>query len=185
MLCAGENVMKDALDRLFQYLDGLQGRATVGELAARLSKATIGCDDVAAHVRFLDRGYARNLVRAGQWYHVLVLCWRNGQRSPIHDHVGSSCAVRILRGTATETLFRIAPSGDIFATTSRELPAGSICGSEDTDLHQVSNLQAANADLVTLHVYSPPLTRMGTYSLTDRSRGTELMLQEFSDAAGI
>jgi cysteine dioxygenase len=93
--------------------------------------------------------------------------------------------VRVLRGTATETVFRVAPSGDVFATASCALPAGSVCGSEDSDLHQVSNLQAGGADLVTLHVYSPPLIRMGTYSLTDRSRGTELMLQEFSDAAGI
>jgi hypothetical protein len=38
---------------------------------------------------------------------------------------------------------------------------------------------------VTLHVYSPPLLVMGTYSLTDRSRGEEPMLLEFSDAAGI
>ena len=46
-------------------------------------------------------------------------------------------------------------------------------------------LGARAGDLVTLHVYSPPLNVMGTYSLTDRSRGQELMLMEFSDAAGI
>jgi hypothetical protein len=52
-------------------------------------------------------------------------------------------------------------------------------------LHQVSNLQPGPADLVTLHVYSPPLFRMGTYSITDQTRGEELMLLEFCDAAGI
>ena len=30
-----------------------------------------------------------------------------------------------------------------------------------------SNLQSANADLVTLHIYSPPLLVMGQYSLID------------------
>jgi hypothetical protein len=49
----------------------------------------------------------------------------------------------------------------------------------------VSNVQAGDADLVTLHVYSPPLLTMGTYSLTDRTRGSEAMLTEFIDAAGI
>ena len=29
-------------------------------------------------------------------------------------------------------------------------------------------------DLVALHIYSPPLLRMGTYSLTERTRGEEL-----------
>lgn len=39
------------------------------------------------------------------------------------------------------------------------------------DIHQVSNLQPNDAELVTLHVYSPPLFVMGTYSLTDPMRG--------------
>jgi cysteine dioxygenase len=127
----------------------------------------------------------RNLVRAGPWYYALVLCWKNGQRSPIHDHHGSSCAVRVLRGTLTETIFEFAPNGMVKAAFSRDFFPGSVFGSEDTDLHQVSNLQAGSADLVTLHVYSPPLMHMGTYSLVDASRGLEPMLMEFIDAAGI
>src|SRR5262249_49576071 len=114
-----------------------------------------------------------------------ILCWKNGQRSPIHDHVGSSCGVRVLRGTMTETRFEFAPNGHVKAVSSRDFEPNSVCGSQDYDMHQVSNLQAGDADLVTLHVYSPPLVRMGTYSLMDLSRGEELMLLEFCDAAGI
>jgi hypothetical protein len=71
------------------------------------------------------------------------------------------------------------------AIFSRDLSPGSVMGSEDTDIHQVSNLQLGDADLVTLHVYSPPLLWMGTYSLMDRTRGKEAMFAEFRDAAGI
>ena len=71
------------------------------------------------------------------------------------------------------------------ALFSRDLAPGSVLASEDIDIHQVSNLQDGGAELVTLHVYSPPLLVMGTYSLTDRTRGEEPMLLEFSDAAGI
>jgi cysteine dioxygenase len=173
------------LSDLIAYLDGLSGRAPLDELIEVLARTEVDAADVAQHIRFSAQGYTRNLVRAGSWYHLLALCWKNGQRSPIHDHAGSSCAVRILRGVATETAFQVAPSGDVYAVGSRNLLMGSVCGSSDADLHQVSNLQAGNADLVTLHVYSPPLVRMGTYSLTDRSRGSELMLLEFNDAAGI
>lgn len=38
---------------------------------------------------------------------------------------------------------------------------------------------------MTLHVYTPPLTRMETYSLYDLGRGYEVWEPEFSDAAGI
>jgi cysteine dioxygenase len=177
--------MARTLDELFDYLNDLDQRADLEDLTSELKELDIDCEDVGEFVRFSARGYARNLVRAGPWYNVLVLCWKNGQRSPIHDHAGSSCGVRVLRGVATETLFEFAPNGDVWATTSRRHAEGSVVGSQDADMHQISNLQPGDADLVTLHVYSPPLMWMGTYSLTDRTRGQEPMFIEFCEAAGI
>lgn len=177
--------MAKTLAGLIEYLDSLEDRAALADLLIELSQLQVSCDDLAEHVRFSNRGYMRNLVHGGEWYHLLAICWKNGQRSPIHDHAGSSCGVRVLRGVATETRFEFAPNGHIKAVGSRDLAEGSVCGSQDADLHQVSNLQAGTADLVTLHVYSPPLLRMGTYSLIDQTRGEELMLMEFCDAAGI
>ena len=177
--------MARTLTELFDYLDSLHGRAALNDLVSELEALDIDCEQVAPFIRFSSRGYTRNLIRGGTWYNVLVLCWKNGQRSPIHDHVGSSCGVRVLRGTATETLFEFAPNCHVKALFSRDLPEGSVCASQDDDMHQVSNLQSGDADLVTLHVYSPPLMYMSTYSLTDLTRGTEPMFLEFSDAAGI
>lgn len=174
-----------SLDDLVAYLDALHDRAPLEDLVARLRRLRVDCADVVNHLCFSERQYMRNLMKAGTWYNIVVLCWKNGQRSPIHDHLGSSCGVRVLRGVATETLFDFAPNGQVRALSSRDLPAGSVCGSQDTDMHQVSNLQAGNADLVTLHVYSPPLQQMGTYSLTSPARGIEPMFLEFSEAGGI
>lgn len=177
--------MRDSLASLVDFLDGLSGRASLPELEARLRQVDISCSDLGEHVRFWQNYYARNLIAQGEWYSLLALCWLNGQRSPIHDHAGSSCAVRVMRGTMTETRFEFAPNGMVRAIDSTDYPPGSVIGSQDLDMHQVSNLQAGGADLVTLHVYSPPLMYMGTYSLTDNTRGQEMMLMEFSDAAGI
>jgi cysteine dioxygenase len=174
-----------ALEPLFRYLDGLPGPAPLPELCAAVARLNVGWQDLAGWITFSRQGYCRNLVRAGDWYHVLVLCWKNGQRSPIHDHAGSSCCVRVLRGTLTETRFAFAANGLVKALGSEDFPPGSVLGSLDADMHQVSNLQAGGADLVTLHVYSPPLVRMGTYSLTEPGRGEEPMFVEFYDAAGI
>jgi cysteine dioxygenase len=170
---------------LLSYLDGLEERAPLHELKAELEELDVDLDELAEHVRFSSKSYARNLVQGGDWYHLLVLCWRNGQRSPIHDHAGSSCGVRVMRGTMTETRFTFAANGHVKAMGSTDYRVGTVIGSQDADLHQVSNLQDGDLDLVTLHVYSPPLFRMGTYSITDTTRGEELMLLEFCDAAGI
>lgn len=44
----------------------------------------------------------------------------------------------------------------------RHVP-GYVCSAEDADIHQVANMQAAGTDLVTLHIYSPPIKNMHTY----------------------
>jgi cysteine dioxygenase len=178
-------MMANDLQAMFDFLDGLDGRPAMPGFAEDLARFDIDLDDLAGFVKFSDRSYARNLVRATPAYHAWVLCWKNGQRSPIHDHHGSACVVRVLRGTLTETLCEFAPNGHVKACFSRDFEQGSIVASEDTDMHQVSNLQAGDADLVTLHVYAPPLLAMNTYTLHDRSRGQEIWEVEFSNAAGI
>jgi cysteine dioxygenase len=170
---------------MLHYLDTLDDYPPLDKLLKDLGSFDITCEDVQPYIRFGERSYQRNLVRAGERYHAWVLCWRNGQRSPIHDHRGSNCVVRVLRGVLTETKFEFAPNGHVKACFSHDLEPGSLLASSDTDLHQVSNLQPGTADLVTLHVYSPPLLTMGTYTLFDRTRGQEVWQLEFSEAAGI
>jgi DMSO/TMAO reductase YedYZ molybdopterin-dependent catalytic subunit len=170
--------MASKLDTLFAYLDELHGRPPLEELAAVLRRVNLGRADVAGWVHFASTSYQRNLVRAGEWYHLWVMCWRNGQRSPIHDHTGSACAVCVLEGTATVTAFERAPNGHVKAAGSSDYAPGQIVVTADDDLHQVSNLQAGNADLITLHLYTPPLIRMGTYSITDATRGEEVWAEE-------
>ena len=163
------------LDDFLTWMDGFTERVPLKEMRARLENLDIDLDDVREYVRFSKDRYQRNLLHAGEGYHALILCWRNGQRSPIHDHRGSSCGVRVLAGVATETLFKRNAKGLVFPVSSRELPTHGVCGSQDSDIHQVSNLADGDADLVTLHIYSPPLMVMGTYSLTEATVG------EFAD----
>jgi cysteine dioxygenase len=177
--------MSDDLQAMYRHLNTLTDRPDLARLVKELSRFKIELDDLSEHVHFAENGYKRNLVHSAPNFHVWLLCWKNGQRSPIHNHTGSACVVRVLRGTLTETLFEMAPNGHVKASCSRDITQGSLIGSEDADLHQVSNLQADDADLVTLHVYMPPLTRMNTFSLYDLSRGQEVWYPEFSDAAGI
>jgi cysteine dioxygenase len=188
--CAGDSVdeghaVNHDLLAMFHHLDGLSGRPDVERLTEELSTFDVELADLTDYLHFSPATYKRNLVRTGPHYHAWLLCWKNGQRSPIHDHTGSACVVRVLRGTLTETVFEPAPNGHVKAVFSRDVAEGCLLASEDTDIHQVSNLQADDADLVTLHVYAPPLARMGTYTLYDLTRGYEVWEPVFSDAAGI
>jgi len=157
--------MPNSIDHFFAALDDRPGALPLPLIEAWLRDTPLSADVLAGYLVFRADRYVRNLVHAGAGYQALALCWRNGQRSPIHNHRGSSCGVKVLRGVATETAFARSPNGMVMATGSRDLAEGAICVSYDDDIHQVSNLQAGGADLVTLHVYSPPLLRMDMYSL--------------------
>ena len=159
--------MSERISDLLERLDRHIGRIPLAEIERLLGDLTISVEDVTRWMRFGEEHYRRNLMHEGPAYQALILCWRNGQRSPIHDHQGSSCGVRVIAGVALETVFERTGSGMVFATRSVEHPAGSVCATEDRDIHQVSNLMEDGADLVTLHVYSPPLLNMGTYTLFD------------------
>ena len=158
----------DKLAPLTEYLDGLNERASIDSLKHRLTHLDITLKDVSEYVRFGEKNYSRNLVCEGKWYHLLVICWRSGQRSPIHNHAGSTCGFRVLTGVATETRFELSPNKLIKPVSSHDMYTGELSVAQDREIHQVSNLQTEDTDLVTLHIYSPALLRMDTYSLTDR-----------------
>ena len=178
--------MKQSLSELLAKLDTVPGPVPLNLLSEELAKTSIVLSDVQRNISFGEQTYRRNLLHEGPAYHALVLCWRSGQRSPIHDHSGSSCAVYVLQGKATETLFAQTAEGLIYATSTQEQGHGEVIGSYDGDIHQISNLQPEGQDLITLHLYSPPLLKMNLYSLTDRTVATFYdPIEFFSEGAGI
>lgn len=178
--------MQLTLEQFFAKLDACTAPIPLAALTDALKRLHVDYNAVDKFVQFSPERYRRNLMRAGPAYHALVLCWRNGQRSPIHDHRGSSCGVRVIRGEATETVFEMTGHGHVYAVRTRKLAEGCICATQDRDIHQISNLQPGNADLVTLHIYSPPLLVMSQYSLTDPAvREFKDEVHAFTEGAGI
>jgi cysteine dioxygenase len=173
----------EALGELDQYV----GRIPLDVLAEWLARTEVTLEIVRPFLRFSPDHYVRNLMYAGSAYQALVLCWQSGQRSPIHDHTGSSCGVKIIRGVATETAFSRAANGMVYAIGSRQLAAGQTCATQDADVHQMSNLQASDEELITLHIYSPALLYMNMYSLIDAkvTRFFDPINEEFASGAGI
>ena len=177
--------MAYTLDELLDKLDGYTKKIPIADLRGLVENFEDDWNVFRPYLRFQNKRYNRNLIRAGENYHALLLCWKNGQRSPIHDHRNSRCVIRVMQGVATETLFATSDNGLVYPTTSRELVERSTSLSEDDDKHQISNLQA-EGDLVTLHIYSLPPLVMGKYSLTTE-KVTDFTdpIFEFSHGTGI
>lgn len=157
------------LRSFLQHLEYLEQPICLSTLQELLRRLELSEQDIERIARFEPENYQRNLICRTEGFEVLLLCFEAGQRTPIHDHAGSACGVKVIEGTATETIFDRSEDGWLFATESDELTAAGVVGSFDMDIHQLSNLQPGGGRLTTLHVYSPPLGEVGNYSITNNS----------------
>jgi len=151
------------LAALIQYLDSLHARADLDLLSKLLLDLDATRADFEAACLFNPRGYKRNTICNSGWYELLANCWRSGDCTPIHDHRGVSCAFKVIEGVGTEIRFSVTPSGLVCPTRTLTMKPGYVCSADEPDIHQVANMQPPGTDLVTLHIYSPPITRMNTY----------------------
>jgi cysteine dioxygenase len=111
--------------------------------------------DAQPFIQFDPDTYKRNLVLDLPHAQVLILCWRPGQGSKVHDHGSSNCGLVVLAGQATETVYS-SVSGMPLAIDERT--ASSMTVVPGSFVHKVENLH--HEDLITLHIYSPPLVRI-------------------------
>jgi uncharacterized NAD(P)/FAD-binding protein YdhS len=150
---------------LFNAWDEREDAIPFAELFDSLRGLELERADLAGALVFADRNYRRIAIRRRPHYEALVLCWKSGQRSPIHNHLGSSCVVRVVEGRATETQYVFSPCGKLVPQRSRAFAAGSVTGCRDAAIHQMANLEPTGQELITLHVYSPPPSCWNYYTL--------------------
>ncbi len=92
---------------------------------------------------------------------VWLLCWSRDHDTGFHDHDLSAGAVAVAAGTVREE--RLVLGRPVDSPLARLAGAGSSFSFGAADIHRV--LHAGGGPAVTIHAYSPPLTRMGSYTV--------------------
>ncbi len=137
------------------YLPGRDlDQAELLELAASIAGQP---DLLEPHVAFSDD--KRHYVSLHRDTHVDVwlLCWTPSNDTGWHDHDISSGAVAVTRGTLTEHNLAIGTQ-----SVRTDVPAGAAFSFGPDHIHR---LTGRDPDSVSVHAYSPPLWRMGQYTL--------------------
>ncbi len=151
-----------AVADLVNWLDSIDRRPGLNELAKQLSSLNPNKDVVEECIGFSDEGYRRHLVKKNEFYELVAICWKPGQETPIHDHIGSDCAFLIVSGESTETIYETNSEGNAYPISSKIYLPGEVCSADEPDIHRVSN--EGNIGLIELHVYTPPLGDYNQYS---------------------
>jgi quercetin dioxygenase-like cupin family protein len=88
---------------------------------------------------------------------VYLIGWMPGHDTGFHDHDDSAAAITVLEGSITEE--RLALDG----TVKRTLEEGDTVTIAREAIHRVRH--SGQRPATTLHAYSPPLQRVGTYEV--------------------
>ena len=152
-----------SLQSLVQALESLSSTPDLKQIYDWLEHAQISADELQPYLGFKKGNYWRHRVFRNEFVEMLILCWRPGQRTPIHDHNGSHGGVKICEGMLWETTFNYDSVKGLEYKAAREYSPGAVTGSDVPDIHQLGNPDVSGQDLVTIHVYAPPLGVLHTY----------------------
>ena len=92
---------------------------------------------------------------------VWLICWSHDHDTGFHDHDLSAGAVAVAAGAVREE--RLVLGRPVDAPIARTVEAGASFEFGASDIHRV--LHAGGEPAVTIHAYSPPLVRMGSYTV--------------------
>jgi cysteine dioxygenase len=173
-----------SFDLLLKRLREMREPPSLEVLDSLLKQLIVTDEDLRPHMGFKAGTYARHRVFRNEFAELLVLCWRPGQRTPIHDHNGSYGAVRVCEGVMWETMFDLDETRTLFYKSAREWRPGEVTGADIPDIHQLGNPEVSGRNLVTLHLYAPPLGVLNTYKVGSSEVGY-YKPDEFMDGAGI
>ena len=155
--------MQDPVCCLIEDLKNAESKLTLQYLFQIVCQSQVTLNNVRDWIQYSGLNYKRNTIVESDMFQILLICWKAGQFSPIHDHFGSRCVVKVLAGTARETTY--IESGDSVTTSTRLYRPGTVFGGEDGDIHALGNPKSAKTGLVTMHVYAPILTHMRLFDL--------------------
>ena len=111
------------------------------------------------HVEFSGQKRHYVSLHRDEYVDVWLLCWQQGDDTGWHDHDISSGAVRVVEGALLESNPRI--GGD---PVTRVVPAGGWFSFGPDHIHRLAGRHERS---VSIHAYSPPLWRLGQYSISD------------------
>ena len=110
------------------------------------------------------------LIGQSDLFEAWVIGWPPEGEIDLHDHGGCAGALAVVSGTLSETPVVRGPAGTV-TTATRTIPEGSSLGFGMSHVHAIVN--PAHETAVSIHVYSPRLTRMTRYRIDAESLRTQ------------
>ena len=189
------------VEDFIEGLKGLEGELiTQGRVRDFMSATPLKADSLAPYINFRDEFYTRNLIYRDQLFEVMAICWKAGQKTPVHSHNGQLGWMTIAQGEVAVHNYRYVACN----CPERQNVVGLDClggashieierlhtenCSESTgvstvdklqSIHQIENSDRSKHGVISLHVYSLPFDSCVSYDL-DKQHCCRKTLSYFS-----
>ncbi|KAN0023254.1 hypothetical protein ACTFIU_011421 [Dictyostelium citrinum] len=169
-----ESTLDSPLNRLVENLteefknvqpEGFTGNGQV--IVNLLTEYINNHNDWKEYVFYCPYSYSRNLIAKNDMFELMVICWRRGQPSPVHNHEDQRCWMGCVKGQLEETYY-------VFSDTKSTKGTGLL---EQSYTHPIDNgsvgyitdeiafhrMQSIADETISIHLYSKPITECNIY----------------------
>lgn len=179
-----------SVDTLVEKLKLLESSPiTTGSVLEVLADLQVEDPSIERYGRWSDERYTRHLIHRDELFEVLLLCWKPGQRTPVHTHNGQLGWATIARGTLEVVNYQwhgcdrpenqnvvgidclaggqnvdVRPTG-----SARAVPGGPVATvTKQQSIHQILCPDDAREPSASLHIYSKPIDSLVGFDLEHR-----------------
>lgn len=102
--------------------------------------------------------YTRNCIVNNNKFELILLCWEQGQITPIHDHGGEECWVKVIDGEFREVIYKENEKGELNFVKSSISKSKDVTYMKDfMGFHSLENLSKKRS--MSLHLYAKPIRK--------------------------
>ncbi|MCU1284648.1 MAG: hypothetical protein JWO13_998 [Acidobacteriales bacterium] len=146
----------------------------------------LSMEALAPYAHFRDEYYTRNLIYRDHLFEVMAICWKHGQKTPVHTHNGQLGWMTIAQGEVAVHNYRYLACNcperqnvvglDCLGGASHielERLSTEVCNQDSgvstvdklQSIHQIENTDTSKFGVVSLHVYSLPFDSCISFDL--------------------
>ena len=144
-----------------QSLDDLITALSEGERTTYndiIHAAKFQSNDFDNYISWSDDCYTRNCIIDNENFELILICWCEGHKTPIHDHGGEECWVKVLDGEFKENIYKQDAQGTLKKVKISISKTNDITYMKDfMGFHRLENI--ANKRSLSLHLYAKPIRK--------------------------
>ncbi len=106
--------------------------------------------------------YTRNCIINNEHFELILICWCEGHRTPIHDHGGEECWVKVIDGEFREVIYKEDEVGELKAIKKTISKPNEVTYMKDfMGYHSLENISKKRS--MSLHLYAKPIRECKAY----------------------